>query len=101
MGKPHKYAEVIKAWADGAEIEMREENSSGSWIPNDRPHWEPRIEYRVKPEPVYPESSLTHAEVWQEWQKHIDADMATGDRLMEIVSLAVKRHCQDQEKEGN
>ena len=28
MGQPHKHAEVIKAWADGAEIQV---NLLGSW----------------------------------------------------------------------
>ena len=54
--KPHKHAELIKAWADGAEIEERyidkdnqdfydwvEFNGDWSYIDN--------YEYRVKPEP--------------------------------------------------
>ena len=49
--KPHKYAELIKAWADGAEIEVKLMN--GEWI-----DWESKCsptwtdeEYRIKPEP--------------------------------------------------
>lgn len=53
--KPHKHAELIKAWADGAEIEIRTQYSNGSWS-----GWEffkePRwgicdADYRIKPEP--------------------------------------------------
>ena len=50
--KPHKHAELIKAWADGAEIEEKytglEENRwyefSGYWDADE-------YEYRIKPEP--------------------------------------------------
>jgi hypothetical protein len=48
MDKPHKHAEVIKAWADGAEIQFRD--LSGEWrdcIGN--PEWKLQYEYRVKP----------------------------------------------------
>lgn len=48
--KPHKHAELIKAWADGAEIEFRWEPTQG-WRTSTNPHWEPECEYRLKPEP--------------------------------------------------
>lgn len=53
--KPHKHAAVIKAWADGAEVQYKIGNSDwfdtphpnfGKSIPNDAVHW------RVKPAPV-------------------------------------------------
>jgi hypothetical protein len=46
----HKHAELIKAWADGAEIESR--RITGEWLPCDTPVWRMNIEYRIKPEPV-------------------------------------------------
>lgn len=49
--KPHVHAEVIKAWADGAEIEYRHEDSH-VWRVADNPTWNLYIRYRVKPEPV-------------------------------------------------
>lgn len=50
MGQPHKHAEVIKAWADGAEIQYKVRNS---WVDADRrPAWHPEGEYRVKPKEV-------------------------------------------------
>ena len=56
MGQPHKHAEVIKAWADGAEIECRQMSPSGEWFewgrvhnPN-APSWD-ATEYRIKPDP--------------------------------------------------
>lgn len=47
---PHKHAELIKAWADGAEIEYRG-LGIGSWhdTENKPPIWSVDNEYRVKP----------------------------------------------------
>jgi hypothetical protein len=53
MKQPHKHAEIIKAWADGAEIEFRTHNSIEwnrvfkGWS------WDSTVicEYRIKPEP--------------------------------------------------
>lgn len=50
MNKPHKHAEVIKAWADGAIIQFRYNNVS-AWHEIACPTWSYSIEYRVKPEP--------------------------------------------------
>lgn len=45
----HKHAELIKAWADGAEIEMK--NWQGEWVKAwDNPQWKEDAEYRIKPE---------------------------------------------------
>lgn len=53
MNKPHKHAEVIKAWADGAEIEYRDPTLLHPfWVPTLSPCWIPEFEYRVKPELV-------------------------------------------------
>jgi len=51
MKKPHVHAEVIKAWADGAEIEFRHEECY-MWKKIDYPTWNVHNQYRVKPEPV-------------------------------------------------
>lgn len=47
--KPHKHAELIHAWADGAEIQYRA-TENGNW--KDCPDffvWTPHAEYRIKP----------------------------------------------------
>ena len=46
--KPHKHAELIKAWADGAQIEYWDFN--GMWVEVANPCWEMEM-YRIKPEP--------------------------------------------------
>lgn len=57
MCKPHKHAEIIKAWADGAEIEWKNPNcASPVWQPIDNaPMWFQTFDYRVKPQPVMTE----------------------------------------------
>ena len=45
--KPHKHAELIKAWADGAEIEVKD--FYGDWVADKTPNWTWN-EYRIKPE---------------------------------------------------
>jgi len=50
--KPHKHSELIKAWADGAEIETFIE-AHDIWVSLDNKNikWEENSEYRIKPEP--------------------------------------------------
>lgn len=46
-----KHAELIKAWADGAQIQTLD---SDKWIDVDRPSWGEGITYRIKPEEKKP-----------------------------------------------
>lgn len=48
--KPHPHAELIKAWADGAKIQLKTE--SGEWVDvvSNWSSWSVNYEYRVKPE---------------------------------------------------
>lgn len=48
--KPHKHAELIKAWADGAEIEVYQK-AFAEWEYQERPTWHTNFEYRIKSEP--------------------------------------------------
>jgi len=50
--KPRKHAELIKAWADGAEIQFRAIPNDGDWLDGDENLiWDDWAEYRIKPEP--------------------------------------------------
>lgn len=52
MKTPHKHAELIKAWADGAEIECRNKNFQDTWSPMTNACWDLEfLEFRIKPEP--------------------------------------------------
>jgi hypothetical protein len=48
---PHKHAELIKAWADGATIEYRE-GEMYQWATVKKPSWRECTQYRIKPQPV-------------------------------------------------
>lgn len=48
----HKHAELIKAWADGAEIQYRHWGSD--WKDSTSPTWDVHWEYRIKPEEKKP-----------------------------------------------
>jgi hypothetical protein len=50
MKTPRKHAELIKAWADGAEIQVRLPSCEG-WGDCQDPYWADHVEYRIKPEP--------------------------------------------------
>lgn len=50
MGTPHKHAALIKAWADGAEIQFRRECNARWEDCSDPPGWYYSFQYRVKPQ---------------------------------------------------
>ena len=45
---PHKHAELIKAWADGAQIQSC--SAHYDWRDTVNPSWIDGVEYRIKPE---------------------------------------------------
>ena len=45
--KPHRHAELIKAWADGAEIQSK--NLDGTWQDDNEPWWDGLVHFRIKP----------------------------------------------------
>lgn len=56
--KKHKHAEIIKAWADGAEIESRcnfQMDGWSNWREDRLPDWHVEWQYRIKPKPDHKE----------------------------------------------
>jgi len=51
MNKPHKHADVIKAWADGAQVESF--NNIDGWRPTSHPLFSKEAEYRIAPPPDF------------------------------------------------
>ena len=49
---PHKHAELIKQWAEGAEIEVHYK-SVDAWFSKSNPSWSESLEYRIKPKPKW------------------------------------------------
>lgn len=70
MNKPHKHAELIKAWADGVEIEY----FNDGWHFRECPAWDEDTVYRIKPQPAVPEISLTSSEIVDYFDAY-DADI--------------------------
>ena len=50
MKTPHKHADLIKAYADGAEIQIQD--GEGVWTDVPMPVFNPMFKYRIKPEPT-------------------------------------------------
>ena len=64
----HKHADVIIAWANGAQIQCKSEIDK-SWedFKDSPPRWLDCCEYRIKPEPkpdVVRYGLATHIEIW-------------------------------------
>lgn len=49
MKTPHKHANLIKAWADGAQIQYKTPTCT-NWNNCKEPSWIPTWEYRIKPD---------------------------------------------------
>lgn len=79
MKSRHQCADVIHAWADGAEIEFRVNStriaygSSNDWKPCRDPDWHENFEYRVKQKPD-PTLSLEVARLNVLAKMHEDGD---------------------------
>lgn len=69
MKQPHKHAELIKAWADGAEIQYfsKELNNWCNCITSS-PEWDVNTEYRIKPEPEPTNFDIYGVEVGDIWK---------------------------------
>jgi len=62
MKKPHKHAELIKAWADGAEIEYFDKICHAWLICQKPPTWEEESSYRILkvPKPDYTDTTSVY-----------------------------------------
>ena len=60
--KPHKHKDLIIAWANGAEIQLK--NIKGNWVETSFPSWETFCEYRIKPEPKPDTVAFTYIDYW-------------------------------------
>lgn len=103
--KPHKHAEVIKAWADGAEIEVRNLQVGKEWSAISIPNWLEGCEYRVKPPREFPKSSLS-GEVLSEIYAEAFGGRINPERfcakkreaIKAVADAAVKQHILDEEQ---
>lgn len=92
MKKPHKHAEIIKAWADGKEIEFRASDKFDfSPVRNPNPGWNYDYEYRIKPEPKYPETRMSHDELASLCEERA----AFMESVRYVANAAIRRAIQD------
>ena len=70
----HKHAELIKAWADGAKIQVKYTDDPDHWEDRDHPIWHPEAQYRIKPEPKPDE--VRFYRLWHEGAYWSDENMA-------------------------
>lgn len=91
--KPHKHAEIIKAWADGAEIEVLCKMSN-EWEMTTSPSWHPLREYRIKPpEPSYGEIAR------KAYGTHfLDATIPVADCWFLVADAVIKAYKERQKK---
>ena len=76
--KPHKWAKEIKAWADGAEIEGRNDygDTKGDWHTLYEPTFSSKtVEYRIKPQPKEPQYLYVYQGKNQAWLSIHNHDM--------------------------
>jgi hypothetical protein len=62
MNKPHRHAKLIKAWADGAEIETWSKKNL-VWEEITSPFWLETEEYRIKPQPVITKAYMHYGNI--------------------------------------
>jgi len=78
MGQPHKHRDLIRAWADGAEIQGK--NFNGNWVDiNSTISWNDNFEYRIKPKQK-PDDEITRL------IKQRDSYRGWADRLANAIS---------------
>lgn len=77
---PHKHAELIKAWADGAEIQVLDQNENWVDVAFNNPTWFFDDQYRIKPEPTDVEKyGVELGDIWLDGKReHFDCVVGIG-----------------------
>ena len=76
----HKHADLIHAWADGAEIEWRSKQyTSNEWYPCNNPSWDDIAEYRLKQKPDVVKYLICGLKSW------VEVDDQVGHECIKIV----------------
>lgn len=95
MGTPHKHAELIKAWADGLDIDFRYRGYSGQWIKWIK--WDNQIvppfgsddfEFRATPQPIARYINIYQSNFGYDTRK--DADIGNIGLMPRIACLRIE-----------
>ena len=96
--KPHKHAEVIKAWADGASIEYFD-SDDGEWVTLPTLFfWSEDCQYRIKPaepEKVYPVTRMTYDELHKVYTDNLLGKVWDLKGCEEVANAAIRRAIDD------
>lgn len=87
MNQPHIHKDLIIAWANGAVIQ-RKDDIDGAWKDCAVPVWNPDNEYRIKPEPEYPKTSLDGNYLFMTYQ---DTDDTADNALVRVANAVIKQ----------
>jgi hypothetical protein len=84
--KPHKHAELIKAWADGAEIQYWN-GSIEQWKDGDREEmsWYEDYQYRIKPEPKPDVAKYVYADFSDKTYSFLLDEVDMGDSNLKLT----------------
>lgn len=88
MNKPHKHADLIKAWADGAEIQC---SSLGKmWHDTPQPSWENEFKYRIKPPASkWPETTMPIDQLVALWAASFESNDGVKLALSKVANAAI------------
>lgn len=104
MNKPHKWADVIKAAADGKEVQWYSDDKA-DWVTKPGHdaiaywYWSGCQEYRIKPEPEYPKTRMEYEDLKEHYYVF---GSTTGvlsswhsDAARNLANAAIRRAIQD------
>lgn len=86
--KPHKHAEVIRNYADGFTIQYRL-HSGEQWTDIEEPAFDVDYQYRVKPEPEFPKTTLDRDNLRAIYHA-VDCAYVHGNALEDVANEAIK-----------
>lgn len=85
----HKHAEIIKQWADGAQIQYED----CGWRDCNNPAWDVGTEYRVKPpEPKWPETTMSGSSLDRIWCQ--EASDSSELACIAVANAAIAHACE-------
>jgi hypothetical protein len=87
--KARTHAAVIKAWADGADIQSF---YAGAWREDPHPAFSPKVSYRLKPAPLPSADDLAKALLWQSMNPSTFLKTDPGAAHYDTVMAQVKAH---------
>lgn len=98
MPAPHKHAEVIHAFADGAKVQVRL-NGAEHWQETKFPDFCDECEYRIKPEPAapkWPQTTMAEDSILSAWYNGNDVRGPSAEiwAMIRVANAAIAHACE-------